>query len=423
MTKKIAVVGGGVVGVCTAFFLAEAGHQVIVLERHHNVAEEASFANGGVISPGFVTPWTVSDFPKSLFSRLLKSTGPVFIKPKLDRPLKRWLARWLAENELERYRANTRRIQRVAYYSREILQQMREYFQLEYEQTQGVLHLFRTEQDVNLSAPVRELLAEQGIPHEMLTPDAARQIEPALGYRAELAGALYMPQDETGNCPLFAKQMRHYAQSIGVEFRFTNTVQAIDLIGNDVALRTDRETVTADAIVLAAGVDSALLLAQLGIQIPLYPVRGYSATASIKDFDEAPRSALLDEFYKVAVTRMGGRVRIAGTIELGSRITELHKIALKTLLKVGVDWFPNAANYNTSTFWSGVRPMLPDGPPLLGQTPLRNVYINIGHGANGWAMAAGSGKILADIISGYAPEIDMEGLTLSRYSTFNDIAR
>lgn len=418
MTKQIAVIGGGVVGVCTAFFLAEAGHKVVVIERHHNVAEEASFANGGVISPGFVTPWTVSEFPRSLLSRVLKSTAPVFIKPGMDRSLKRWIARWVTENELERYRLNSLRMQRVAFYSREILKQLREYFQLEYEQTQGVLHLFRSEQDMKLSEPVRELLAEQEIPHELLDPDAARQIEPALGYRAELAGALYMPQDEAGNCPLFAKQMRQIAQSMGAQFRFTNTVRTIEVVGNEVMLHIDGDTLIADAVVLAAGVDSTQLLMQLGIHVPLHPVRGYSATASIKNFEEAPRSALLDEFYKVAVTRMGGRVRIAGTAELGSHITELHKTALKTLLKVGIDWFPNAANYNTSTFWCGARPMLPDGPPLLGMTPLRNVYVNIGHGANGWAMAAGSGKILADVVSGHTPEIDMDGLTLSRYSMF-----
>ena len=415
MTKQIAVVGGGVVGVCTAFFLAEAGHEVVVIERHHNVAEEASFANAGVVSPGFATPWSVPSLKKKFLSHLFKSATPVLVKSGMDRSLQRWLESWVAENEFERYRVNSLRMQRVAFYSREILKQLREYFQLEYEQTQGVLHLLRTEEDVKLSEAARELFSEHGVPCHLLDSEAARKIEPALGYRTELASALYMPQDEAGNCPLFTKQMRQIAQSMGVQFHFTSTVRTIDMIGNKVSLRIDDDTFIADAVVLAAGVDSAQLLMQMGIHVPLYPVKGYSATASIKNFDEAPRSALLDESYKVAITRMGGRVRVAGTAELGSRTSDLHKTALRTLLKVGIDWFPNAANYNTATFWCGARPMLPDGPPLLGATPLRNVYVNIGHGSNGWAMAAGSGKVVADIVSERVPDIDMDGLTLSRY--------
>jgi D-amino-acid dehydrogenase len=413
--KQVAVIGGGVIGVCTAYFLAEAGHEVVVVERHPNVAQEASYANGGVVAPGYITPWAAPGMPKKILSQLLRSEAPVVLRPTLDRTLWRWVRKWLAECDIERYRINKTRMQRVAFYSRDILQQLREHYELDYEQTQGVLQLFRTERDIRLAQPACELLAEYGIPHEMLDADAARKIEPALGHRAGLAGALHLPNDESGNCPLFVKRMRQIAQSIGVQFHFTSTVHAIEHIDSRVALRIDDSSFSADAVVVAAGVDSAQLLKPLGIHVPLYPVKGYSATASIRDFDEAPHASVIDESYNVSISRMGNRIRVAGTAELGSRTNELSERALRTLIKVGGDWFPNAANYNTANFWCGARPTLPDGAPLLGATPLRNVYINIGHGSTGWAMAAGSGKILADIISGRAPDIDMDGLTLSRY--------
>jgi D-amino-acid dehydrogenase len=413
--KQVAVIGGGVIGVCTAYFLAEAGHEVVVVERHPNVAQEASYANGGVVAPGYITPWAAPGMPKKILSQLLRSEAPVVLRPTLDRTLWRWVRKWLAECDIERYRINKTRMQRVAFYSRDILQQLREHYELDYEHTQGVLQLFRTERDIQLAQPACELLAEYGIPHEMLDADAARKIEPALGHRAGLAGALHLPNDESGNCPLFVKRMRQIAQSIGVQFHFTSTVHAIEHIDSRVALRIDDSSFSADAVVVAAGVDSAQLLKPLGIHVPLYPVKGYSATASIRDFDEAPHASVIDESYNVSISRMGNRIRVAGTAELGSRTNELSERALRTLIKVGGDWFPNAANYNTANFWCGARPTLPDGAPLLGATPLRNVYINIGHGSTGWAMAAGSGKILADIISGRAPDIDMDGLTLSRY--------
>jgi len=413
--KQIAVIGGGVVGVCTAYFLAEAGHDVVVIERHQNVAQEASYANAGIVAPGYATPWAAPGMPGKVLSHLFRGETPVILRPTLDRALWRWMRRWVSECELERYRINRTRMQRIAFYSRDILRQMREYYQLEYEQTQGVLQLFRTEKDLKLAAPAMDMLTENEVPHQILDADGARAIEPALASNTPLAGGLYLPQDEAGNCPLFVKRLKHIASSIGVQFHFTSTVQAIEPESRGVVLQIDDSRFPADAVVVAAGVDSVRLLKPLGIHVPLYPVKGYSATAAIKNFDRSPVAALLDESYKVAISRMGNRIRIAGTAELGARNAEMHERALRTLVKVGGDWFPDAANYATANFWSGARPMLPDGPPLLGATPVRNVYVNIGHGSAGWAMAAGSGKVLADIVSGYAPDIDMDGLTMARY--------
>lgn len=413
--KQVAVVGGGVVGVCTAYFLAEAGHDVVVIERHQNVAQEASFAHGGMVAPGYAAPWAAPGMPQKILSHLFRAEAPVTLKPSFDRTMWQWVRRWMAECELERYRINRSRMQRVALYSRDILRQMREYYQIDYEQTQGLLQLFRTEKDRLLAQPGIELLAENGLPHQVLDADGVRTIEPALASGTPLAGGIYLPQDEAGNCPLFTKRLKQIASSIGVQFHFASTVHAIEIESRGIVLQIDEGRYPADAVVVAAGIESANLLKPLGIDVPMYPVKGYSATAQIKNFDQAPQAAVVDEAYRVAITRLGGRVRIAGTAELGARSTELRDRALRTLLKVGSDWFPDAANYSQANFWTGVRPMLPDGPPLIGATPVRNVYVNIGHGSNGWTMAAGSGKILADIVSGYAPDIDMDGLTLSRY--------
>ena len=416
---QVAVIGGGVIGVCTAYFLAQAGHEVVVVERRGNVAEESSFGNAGITAPAYATPWAAPGMPGKILSYLFKADAPIRLRPTLDPAFWRWAGSWLSECELARFRVNLERMQRVALYSRDLLHQVRAEHALDYEQTQGYLQLFRGAHDLRTAQPALNLLAEHGIPHQMLDANAARAIEPALAPDTPLAGALHLEHDESGNCPLFTKQLKQIAQSLGVQFRFASTVRDLRQDGESVALGLTEDgcdkTFSADAVVLAAGVDSTRLLTPLGIQVPMYPVKGYSATAAIKNFDEAPRAALMDESYRTAITRMGGRVRISGTAELGSRTLELREAALRTLIKVGNDWFPDAANYSSASFWCGSRPMLPDGAPLLGGTPIRNLFINIGHGSSGWTMAAGCGKILADIISGQAPEIDMDGLTLSRY--------
>ncbi|MGH8806374.1 MAG: D-amino acid dehydrogenase [Noviherbaspirillum sp.] len=413
--KQIAVIGGGIVGVCTAYFLAEAGHDVVVIERHQNVAQETSFANAGIVAPSYMAPWAAPGMPRKILAHLFKSETPVIVKPTLDRAALRWMRKWLSECDLERYRINKTRMQRVAFYSLDIMRQLRDHYQLDYEQTQGVLQLFRTEKDMKMAEPAIALLAENQIPHQVLDADGARAVETALARDTRLAGALHLPQDEAGNCPLFAKRLKQIAASIGVQFHFASTVQAIETESRGVALHIGDSKFAADAVVVAAGTESARLLKPLGIHVPMHPVKGYSATALIKNFDQAPQAALVDESYKVAITRLGNRIRIAGTAEIGSRNMELHARAVRTLVKAGGDWFPNAANYSKANFWCGVRPMLPDGPPLLGATSVRNVYVNIGHGSGGWAMAAGSGRILADVVSGYTPEIDMDGLTMARY--------
>jgi D-amino-acid dehydrogenase len=412
---QVVVIGGGVIGVCTAYFLADAGHEVVLLERHNNVAEQSSFGNAGIVAPAYATPWATPGMPRKFLSYLFKNEAPVQLKPRLEPALWRWISQWVSECDLQRFRINQQRMQQLALYSRDVLYQLRERENLDYEQTRGFLQLFRTERDIALAQPLLQIAAENGSTHNLIDAAAVRAIEPALSADTPMAGGLHFPDDETGNCSLFTKQLKQIAHANGVTFHFGAEVKAISARDRRVSLLVEGKEFMADAVVVAAGVDSAQLLAPLGIQVPIYPVKGYSATASIKDFEHAPQSAIVDEAYKVAIARMGNRIRVAGLAEFGSRTMELREAALRTLIKVGEDWFPNAANYGHAQFWCGHRPMLPDGPPLIGATAVKNVYMNIGHGPTGWAMAAGSAKLLADIVSGAVPEIDTDGLSLTRY--------
>ena len=415
---QLAVIGGGVVGVSTAYFLAQAGHEVVVVERQSNVAEGASFGSAGVLSPLHALPWAAPGVPKKLLSLLWKREAPLWIAPRLDPALWRWARRWRAECAVERWSINRERAYRLASYSHDVMHALQQEHAFDYECTEGYLQLYRTDRERELAAPLSAWLSDAGVAHRLLSADEVRAVEPSLSRTAALAGALHLPQDTSGNCPLFCKQLRMAAQEMGVTFHFSSAVDAIDHgpgVGAGLLVRIGESRFPVDAVVIAAGAGSEALLAPLGIHLPFFPVRSYAATATIRNFDDAPLAALADATYQVAITRMGMRIRLAGTAELGNRSPDMRRGAIGTLLKVGQDWFPDAANYNAATLWSGTVPTLPDGPPVLGATPVRNVYLNIGHGTNSWAMAAGSGRILADLISGRPPEIDIDGLTMSRF--------
>lgn len=421
----VIVIGAGVIGVCSAWYLREAGFDVTVLDRRPGAAQETSFGNAGVIAPGYVTPWAAPGMPGKVLRTLFASASPVVFRPSADPAMWRWIARWLGECRLERYRINKMRMQRLAFYSRACLHALRAQLDIEYEQSQGYLQLFRTARDLDMAAPALALLKENGVPHRLLDAEACRRLEPGLAPDTTLAGGLHLPEDETGNCPVFTHRLRELAQARGVRFRMETTATRIARAADgrlSIGMRsTDGSAVLqAERVVVAAGVDSAPLLRPLGLRVPLYPVKGYSATVAVRDELQAPVGALMDESYKVAITRMGKRFRIAGTAELGSRRLDLRPAAIHTLLKVGRDWFPGAGDYNEASLWVGARPMLPDGPPLIGPTSVHGLYLNLGHGSTGWAMACGSGRLLADQLAcaegrGGGPDIDMEGLTPARY--------
>jgi len=414
---RVIVVGAGIIGVCSAYYLRRAGHEVIVVERRTGVAQEASHANAGVLAPSYVGPWAQPGMPGKVFAYLFRAESPVVFRPSADPAFWNWLRLWLRECGLERYLRNKARMQRLAFYSQVQLRELRERHQLDYEQSTGYLQLFRADEDLARSEPTRRMLKELGVPHALLNAEQARRIEPALDPETMLAGALHLPDDETGNCAFFAQLLKEIAIRDGVEFRFdVDALRLATAAGRVDHLRTNAGDVRGDAYVVAGGVDSRSLLRPVGIRLPLLAVKGYSATAPVAELGHAPTTGVMDEAYKVAITRLGKRLRIAGTAELGTRGMILRESALSTLLKVARDWFPSAATYRSAQFWIGARPMLPDGPPVLGPTPLANLYLNTGHGSSGWAMACGSARLLADLISGRTPEIDLDGLTLDRYS-------
>ena len=412
----VLVIGAGIIGVTTAYELCQRGFKVTVLDRRPGVAQEASYGNAGVISTAYAGPWAQPGMPGRILGHVLRSASPVIFRPTFDPAQWRWLARWLGECRLQRFRINKQRMQRLAEYSRSVLHELRRRHSIDYEQTQGWLQLFRTERDLARARPSLELLDQSPTAHRLLSASECRALEPALVDGTALAGGLHLPDEEIGNCAYFARLIKDLAAANGVSFRFDTTVIALSVQGGRFTeVRTASGPIAADAVVLAAGAESGRLLRGTGIRVPLYPIKGYSLTANITHHEFAPMISIMDDAYKVAITRLGNRLRIAGTAELSDRRLKMRGAALGTLLKVARDWFPGAAAYSKARPWVGARPMLPDGPPVLGATPLSNLFLNLGHGATGWAMACGSARLVADVVAGVEPQIDPDGLTLARF--------
>jgi D-amino-acid dehydrogenase len=419
--KRVAVVGAGIIGVTTAWYLRERGFDVTVYERGAGVALATSAANAGIIAPGYVTPWAAPGMPAKLASFLFKPESPMVLRPSIDPAQWRWAAEWLRQCTPERYRRNRERMQRIARYSLAQLRLLRSQTRIEDRGTLGYLQLFRTEADMALNAPARAMLDQQQVGYQLLDPAQARAREPALLASAQLAGALYLPDDESADCQLFARRLAELAQGRGVKFIYGREVASVrQERGRTVGLLLMRHriaepnTAAFDAVVIAAGVHSVPLLRKLGISAPVYPVKGFSATIDLLPGVRAPAQALMDEAYKTAITPLGRQLRVAGTAEFGSHRLRLRQAALRTLRKVAVDWFGDGFDLSTARYWVGARPMTPDGPPLLGRTLLEGLYVNIGHGSTGWTMSCGCARIVADLVAGRAPDIDLEGLTLAR---------
>ena len=413
---KIAVIGAGIIGVTTAYELVRDGHDITVFERRSAAAEEGSFANAGIIAPGYVTPWAAPGMPGKLLAQLLRRHASMRISLPLQRQELQWAWNWYRACRLETYLANRAHMRRLAFYSRARLHTIRAELRLEYDRSDGYLVLLRTERDRQLAQPGLQVLRDAGVAFRQLEPDQARLVEPALRVDTPLAAAIQLPDDEVGNCRQVAIMLKNAAQRAGVQFRFNTGVQAI---GNTprphLMVEGESAATPVDAVVICAGVTSAALLRPVGIDLPLVAVHGYSLSASIKEPLHAPRSAVMDEHYKVAITRLGNRIRVAGGAELGGRPDAKRVGALRTLYQVLQDWFPGAASHSGGVQeWKGARPMFPDGPPVVGASGLAGLWLNLGHGSSGWALACGSARALADQIAGRAPELDMQGFALAR---------
>lgn len=413
--KRVAVIGGGIIGLSTAYFLTRAGHQVALIEQHRNVAEVSTQGNSGMLAAAATTPWAVEGMRKRIIAGLFSQEASTILNARVSPSLWRWLLSWTSTPELQRYQLHSERMQRLATYSQQILIQLQQDHQLDFEQSIGLLQVFRTEKELAATAPLQSAMTERNIAHRVLDSVAVQALEPALQSARSVAGGLYFPELASGNCTLFTKQLKAITQASGVQFHFDVRVDGIEPHNNQVTLKIGDNVLHADAVVVAAGTGSAHLLHKLGLKLPLRAVKTYTVTAAIKNYEVAPKLALQDDAYKVTMTRLGERIRVAGVAELGARDNAIDDKALRTLLKVTQDWYPDAANYQNAQMWTGNIPMLADEVPLLGATGSSNIYVNIGHGGSGWSMALGSAKIVADQISGLAPEIDINGLTLARY--------
>lgn len=413
------MIGAGIIGITTAYELAADGHEVTVFERRSAAAEETSFANAGVVAPGYVTPWAAPGMPGKVLSHLFSRHAPVKVGFPLSGNDLAWMWKWFRACKLETYLANRARMQRLAFYSRGRLDQLTEDLNLDYDRSPGYLVLLRSGKDSKMVQPGLQVLRDAGVNFREIGAAEVRQIEPAINADTEFLGGIHLPDDGVANCRQFALLLKAEAQRLGVKFEFNRSVAHIERAQAASILIAGESTPRQfERVVLCAGLASAELLKPLGLKVPMAAVYGYSISAPIREPLNAPRSALMDERYKVAISRLGNRVRVAGSAEIGGSLDNKRAASIQTLYKVLHDWFPGAAQHsNTGASvqeWKGARPMLPDGPPIIGDSGLRGLWVNTGHGSSGWALSCGSARVLADLIGGRGADIDMEGLGISR---------
>jgi D-amino-acid dehydrogenase len=415
---KILIMGAGVIGVSTAYELVKAGCDVSVVDRQPAAGLETSFANAGEISPGYASPWAGPGVPLKAVQWMLDKHGPLVVHPRLDPLMWRWMLQTLFNCTSRRYALNKSRMVPIAEYSRDCLRQLRADTGISYDhRSQGTLQLFRKQSQLDSVDKDITVLREYGVRFELLDRNGCIRAEPALGSApASFVGGLLLPDDETGDCHLFTQRLMAMAQEAGVRFIANTRIESVTTEGDRVtAVVTDSGTITADAYVMALGSFSPLLLRPIGIDIPVYPVKGYSITVPLTDDSGAPQSTVMDETYKVAITRLGDRIRVGGTAELSGYRVELSPERRITLERSLRDLFPHGGDIGGASFWSGLRPMTPDGPPIIGPTRYSNLHLNTGHGTLGWTMACGAARITADRLLGRPSEIPTEGLSLERY--------
>ena len=415
---KVVILGSGVVGLTSAWYLSQAGFEVTVIDRQARSAEETSFANAGQISYGYSSPWAAPGIPAKAIKWLFEEHAPLKIKPSLSPELIQWASQMLVNCQIDKYRVNKSRMLTIANRSRECLAELNRNYDLNYQgRTKGTLQIFRNPAQLKAVEKDIALLEESGTKYQLMDPAQCLVQEPGLAnMQGNLVGGLYLPDDETGDCQLFCQQLQQMAEQAGVTFLFNTTVDKLNSENNQVvSVETSQGTIHADSYVIALGSYSKHLLAPLGIDIPVYPVKGYSLTLPVIDQQHAPNSTIMDETYKVAVTRFEQRIRVAGTAELAGFDPALPDKRLATLNHVVSNLFPQGVDLAQAEYWTGFRPMTPDGTPIIGQTKFSNLYTNTGHGTLGWTMACGSADILTRIIASQGQQSFNE-LSVERYS-------
>ncbi|MFT0533200.1 D-amino acid dehydrogenase [Castellaniella hirudinis] len=414
---KVLVLGAGVVGVTSAYYLALQGHDVTVIDRESNTAEETSFGNAGQLSFGYSSPWAAPGIPLKAFKWLFTQHAPLTIRPDGSLFQLRWMFDMWRNCTPQRYAINKERMLRMSAYSRQCLHQLQADTNIQFEgRRQGTLQVFRTQKQLDDAQRDVQALSDAGVAFELLTSDRLAEYEPALKQvQHKLVGGLRTPDDETGDCHLFTHALTRLAEAQGVQFRYGEVIQAVHQAGGQVTgVQCASGLMQADAYVVALGSYSPLMLRGI-VDLPIYPMKGYSITVDIDNIDRAPVSTLLDETYKIALTRFDQRIRVGGMAEVVGYDTHLDSRRQRTLEMVLNDLFPGCYKPGDVHFWTGLRPKTPDSTPIVGRTKLGNLYLNTGHGTLGWTMACGSGQLIADIVSGKATAIRSEDLGVQRY--------
>lgn len=416
---KVIILGAGVIGVTSAWYLNSLGHEVTVVDRQPEPGLETSFANAGQVSPGYSTPWAAPGLPIKAMSWMMQRHSPLVIRKRIDFAMFRWMEQLLKNCNTHAYDINKGRMLRVAEYSRDCLDALREETGLTYDDRQrGLIQLFRTEKQIDKAHHDMKLLSDSNIPHELLNVNQILEHEPGLSHARDLLKAgLYLPGDQSGDAHIFTQRLAKMAAAKGVTFLYDTTIKGMDAAADEVmSIRTSKGHLRADAYVVSMGSYSPLLLKPLGVHLPVYPVKGYSLTLPLTDESHAPLSTVNDETYKVAITRLGNRIRVGGTAELTGYNLRLSPDRRETLELSFSELF-GGGDLSAATYWTGLRPCTPDGTPVVGPVPrFSNLWLNTGHGTLGWTMACGSGRLLADMIHGIKPEIPALDLSINRYS-------
>ncbi len=415
---KVVIAGSGVIGVTTAYYLSREGHDVTVIDRQDGSALETSHANAGMLSTGYSAPWAAPGIPLKAIKWMSSEYSPLIISKPFDLSLISWAGKMLMNCTPSRYGANKSRLLRLAQYSQQIFSDLQAEINIDFDSdSKGTLQLFRKAGDLADTITDINILEKHGIEANKLSVEECIAVEPGLAsVRDKISGGLHIPIDETGDCFKFTRDLESKAKVAGVKFEYSVDIYKFDHDGKNITgINTSKGRYTADKYVMAMGSYSPLFLKPLGINVPIYPVKGYSLTMPVKNADAAPVSTIMDETYKVAITRLGDRVRVGGTAELCGYNTDAPLKRRKTIDFVISDLFPEGCDVAEAEFWAGLRPMTPDGAPIIGESNFENLYLNTGHGTLGWTLSCGSGKLVSDIITGKQTDIDTEGIGLDRY--------
>jgi D-amino-acid dehydrogenase len=421
MTQSALVIGGGIIGTTTAWYLAERGFDVTVLERRDGVGLETSFANTGLLTPSQADPWNAPGTALKLLKWLGREDSPLLLRPRALPGMASWGLRFLLASRRQAYERAARASLKLGLYSVRALDELREKLALDYDhRLRGTIKIFRQAASLDDSVQLAQFLERGGLRYDALDAAGAVELEPALApVREKLAGAIHYPADESGDAFKFTRELAAAAKRNGVQFRCTTTVNRIRRGPNGIAaVETDGGAHTADAYVLTAGCHSRALARRCGLKLPIYPAKGYSTTTPLGNWNNPPATPVVDFERKIVVTPLGDRLRVGGTAEFTGYDLNLTATRCDNVLRQALDIFPDYArhvDHQQVRRWAGLRPMTPDGPPIIGATPCKNLFVNTGHGPLGWTFAAGSSRLTADLVAGNKPGINLEGLGYDRF--------